>query len=102
MNELLISEANRQLQVRRVTLGCLKACPLCHAINAAVNKQCFSCSWGGDFDHDLETIQSGLDDLMNRCPELKLALNFNSRTKRRGFKSWFVSLFRPSRLDIRV
>ena len=54
----------------RLAIDSLKCCPLCGAVNAAQNGECFVCRWHGRFDHDPERIEHGLVDLLDRCPEL--------------------------------
>ena len=48
----------------------LKRCPLCGAINAHENAECFVCAWRGNFTTDPESVEQGLDELFDRCPEL--------------------------------
>ncbi|HSI73816.1 MAG TPA: hypothetical protein VK934_11635 [Fimbriimonas sp.] len=48
----------------------LMRCPLCGAINAVSNDECFVCRWGGVFDHDPNAVDEGLGLLLNNCPEL--------------------------------
>ena len=48
----------------------LKRCPLCGAVNANRNAECFACGWYGRFDSDAETVEEGLNLLIDRCPEL--------------------------------
>jgi len=54
----------------RLAIDSLKCCPLCGAVNAAQNRECFVCRWHGKFDQDPERIEAGLSDLLDRCPEL--------------------------------
>ena len=54
----------------RLAIDSLKCCPLCGAVNAAQNHECFVCRWQGRFDRDPERIENGLNDLLDRCPEL--------------------------------
>ena len=55
---------------RQFALANLKRCPLCGAVNAHLNHECFACGWYGKFDHDPESVEEGLQMLMDRCPEL--------------------------------
>lgn len=48
----------------------LKRCPLCGAVNSRSNEDCFLCGWEGRFDYDPASIQDGLNELVERCPEL--------------------------------
>lgn len=61
-----IIEASRKLAAAN-----LKRCPVCEALNAASNAECFVCRWHGEFDHDAKAIEEGLKQLLNRCPEIK-------------------------------
>lgn len=54
----------------------LKRCPLCGAVNAHQNHECFACGWHGQFDRDPETVEEGLNLLIDRCPELANATTF--------------------------
>lgn len=55
---------------RRLTIERLKRCPLCGALNAGDNEECFVCTWQGAFDRDEESVEEALDFLLLRCPEL--------------------------------
>lgn len=55
---------------RQFAIANLKRCPLCGAVNAHLNHECFACGWYGKFDHDPESVEEGLQILMDRCPEL--------------------------------
>ena len=55
---------------RQFTSANLKRCPLCGAVNANKNSECFACGWYGRFDCDAETVEEGLNLLIDRCPEL--------------------------------
>jgi hypothetical protein len=55
----------------------LKRCPLCGAVNAQQNGECFACGWFGQFDQDPEVVEEGLNLLIDRCPELANATSFN-------------------------
>ena len=55
---------------RRVALASLKACPFCGSVNANRNSECFVCRWHGEFSRDPEIIIAGIDQLVERCPEL--------------------------------
>ena len=54
----------------RLLLDSLKRCPLCEAVNAEASATCFVCGWSGEFGRDSQDLQSSLDDLVARCPEL--------------------------------
>ncbi len=88
---------------RRLAVQNLKSCPLCGAINAADNKECFVCRWSGKFDQDPEVVQIGLDTLIDRCPELAQAFLLEQR---RGWlfslKAMFRRIFRIRSIDLRV
>lgn len=45
---------------RRIAQSNLKRCPLCNALNARVNRDCFVCGWHGAFDHDPFRIEESL------------------------------------------
>lgn len=59
---------------RRIAAETLKRCPLCGAVNALANAECFVCRWYGEFDHDPERVERGLGELLHRCPELAEAI----------------------------
>lgn len=61
----------RYLAKRRLAVESLKRCPLCGAINAASNEECFVCTWSGSFEHEAEDIHEGLSQLLDACPELE-------------------------------
>lgn len=89
---------------RNVAVGHLKRCPLCGALNSKRNAECFVCRWHGGFDHDPDSIDEGLNDLLERCPELASAMS-EPGIPRRSFKRsvfhFFGLLFRR-RLDMRA
>jgi hypothetical protein len=53
----------------------LKCCPLCGAVNASINTECFKCCWHGAFDTDPKLIEAGLSELLVMCPELAEAMD---------------------------
>lgn len=55
---------------RQLATDNLKRCPLCGAVNARQNAECFVCRWQGEFSHEPADIEDGLEDLVERCPEL--------------------------------
>lgn len=62
---------------RQFAAANLKRCPLCGAVNAHQNQDCFACGWYGAFDRDPATVEEGLNLLIDRCPELANATNFH-------------------------
>jgi hypothetical protein len=92
-------EANRRLAVEN-----LKACPLCGAVNAVQNNECFVCRWRGEFDHDSETIEEGVFALLDRCPEL-VDVILEAPAPRPGLlqhvRNFFGGLFRKN-IDLHV
>lgn len=61
---------SHRVETQRSVQRDLKKCPLCEAINAVGNAECFVCSWHGEFVLDEQEISKGLDELMGRYPEL--------------------------------
>ncbi|MCH8977680.1 MAG: hypothetical protein IH945_00350 [Armatimonadetes bacterium] len=55
---------------RRLAVHQFKGCPLCGAVNVVSNCKCFVCSWAGDFIKDEARIETGLYQMIIRCPEL--------------------------------
>lgn len=55
---------------KRFAAGNLKRCPVCAAVNALRNSECFVCRWHGAFDHDPDSVAEALDLLLEECPEL--------------------------------
>lgn len=54
----------------RLAAANLKRCPLCGAVNAVVNQECFICRWHGAFYRNPAEIEEGLAQLLDHCPEL--------------------------------
>lgn len=81
----------------------LKRCPLCGGVNALSNVECFVCTWSGTFDHDPASVQQGLAELMDRCPELA-DLMMSQPAKKKGpvakFWAGIKSLFQREPIDI--
>jgi hypothetical protein len=75
---------------RHFALANLKRCPLCGAVNAHLNHECFACGWYGKFDHDPESVEEGLQLLMDRCPELATPVPITVR--RPGLLGWLSGL----------
>lgn len=73
INRSLITSGVFQAQ-KRLAAQSLKSCPLCGAINAAANKECFVCRWAGAFEQNPEVVQIGLETLIDSCPELAEAM----------------------------
>jgi hypothetical protein len=70
---------------RKVAATNLKRCPVCEALNAVTNNECFVCTWRGQFSHDPMDIEDGLRELLKRCPEYKAStpqLAPNSRKRK--------------------
>ncbi len=63
-------EPTPQNMQQYVVLENLKRCPLCGAVNAMENHECFACSWHGEFDHDSLAVEDGLIEMLGQCPEL--------------------------------
>ncbi|HEY0866245.1 MAG TPA: hypothetical protein VGE01_02640 [Fimbriimonas sp.] len=55
---------------RRLAVADFKRCPLCGALNADTNLDCFVCSWHGSFDRDHERVSAALEYLVERCPQI--------------------------------
>ena len=53
----------------------LKRCPLCGAVNAATNGECFVCRWHGEFEHEPGVIEQGINELIAHSPELEQAFD---------------------------
>lgn len=71
----------------------LKRCPLCGAVNAKQNAECFLCAWHGEFEYELESVEEGLEELLERCPELAELL-VELPECRRPIRDFFVNLWR--------
>ncbi|MCX7798956.1 MAG: hypothetical protein N2109_01275 [Fimbriimonadales bacterium] len=74
-NWFSIRQSDPQAPVRTLAAEHLKRCPLCGALNAIPNGECFVCRWHGAFDHDAERIERSLNELVERCPELASAMS---------------------------
>jgi len=70
MNNHMHSTNAAYIEARqRLAATNLKRCPLCDSLNAAANSECFVCRWHGQFLQDQKSIEEGLADLLNKCPE---------------------------------
>lgn len=49
----------------------LKSCPLCGTLNVLENRECFSCRWSGEFDHDARLIRLRLAEIALVQPRLR-------------------------------
>lgn len=89
---------------RRVAVANLKACPLCGAVNANRNSECFVCRWHGEFSRDPEAVIEGIDRLVEKCPEIaEIILESQLREPSRWtrFCYWISRVVNP-RLDFRA
>lgn len=87
---------------RRFRFKNLKSCPVCSAVNAKQNAECFVCGWSGRFDEDQESIERGLSDLIDRCPEIAEIL-IDRQVRRVGIVERVIRLFRRRpRVDFTV
>ena len=84
---------------RQFAAANLKRCPLCGAVNAQQNETCFACGWYGQFDRDPETVEEGLNLLIDRCPELANATSFTP--PKYTFWDRIIAFFRR-RVDLRA
>ncbi len=93
---------------KRLLAEHLKSCPVCDALNSSDTDSCFVCGWHGSFEHDSQTIEHGLDDLLSRCPELVEAMIMEAEVKQSPWdkiKSRVLTFFRKARtkrVDFRV
>ncbi|MBX3119605.1 MAG: hypothetical protein KF784_11110 [Fimbriimonadaceae bacterium] len=90
---------------RRISLGHLKRCPVCGTVNSTQTHECVMCRWHGEFDHDHESIEMGLTELFDKCPDLaEVVLTIPTKRKRRGLVSWFGMLrwILRGRIDLKV
>lgn len=96
-------ESYRSRPRRRLRYGAIKACPVCSALNAKLNRECFVCSWTGRFDEDPEAIEQGLYDLIDRCPEIAEIL-FETQNERPSLIDRVRMFFRRfgRRVDVTV
>ena len=74
MKHRLDNRTGTQESHRRLAAESLKRCPLCGAVNARSNGECFVCRWAGHFDHNPAHVEEGLSELLTRCPELADAI----------------------------
>ena len=102
MNYALSLGEPQRSNLTKLAVQTLKCCPLCRAVNAMGNPECFSCGWAGRFDHDSDSIHAGLNALIERCPELKIALE---KEQPKGALEKLKRILRPlfrKPLDIRI
>lgn len=77
---------------RRVLVDHLKRCPVCGALNTYECAECFVCTWYGTFDHDPDSVEASLDELILRCPELVDAMMIEAAvapTFKEKVANWF-------------
>jgi len=88
MNNRFDNRTAAQEAHRRLAAESLKRCPLCGAINAKANGECFVCRWYGGFDHDPAQVEAGLSELLTRCPELADAMA-DTPVRVNRIRGWF-------------
>lgn len=63
----------------------LKVCPVCQTLNSLEALECFVCAWHGRFELESSIVESRLEELVARCPELSGVIDppkgFFNRTK---------------------
>jgi hypothetical protein len=82
---------------RKLAALSLKRCPLCGAVNAVANDECFVCRWHGEFQNDPDSVDEGLGLLLQNCPELMDAMMSEPTrppTALDRVKGFFTRLFR--------
>ena len=92
-NPLAFRGTSRYEGHRRFAAENLKRCPLCGAVNAKQNAECFLCTWSGRFEYQIEAVEEGLEELLQRCPEL-VELLIEPPTPVGRIKERIVSLWR--------
>jgi hypothetical protein len=106
MEELIQSRPELKLQLSKGVLKSLKACPLCGAINARQNAECFVCRWHGSFDHDPVRVETAVRQLVHSCPELLDLVLYMPRSRPTlwgRMRNWVFRVFgRGRRLDLTV
>lgn len=87
---------------RKLAVSNLKRCPVCGTVNSKLNHECFVCRWHGGFDHDPYSVEEGLIDVLEECPELiDCILHIPHRRESiiRRTRNWISARFRR-RVDI--
>lgn len=87
---------------RRLAAEYLKRCPLCGAVNAVPNRECFVCRWGGKFDFDPHRVEEGLNLLLERCPELVEAIIDSPTPRNTWFRRLCLKVARAFRRPVRL
>lgn len=98
------ARATRLEAKRRLVADTLKRCPLCGAVNAMANHECFVCRWHGGFDHDPGRVEASLGELLTQCPELAEAMSETvvmPTSPWQRLRQFFSRTFRR-RVDVRV
>jgi hypothetical protein len=89
---------------RKLAIDNLKRCPVCDTVNAMMNMECFVCRWHGEFDHDPISVEAGLYEVLEQCPEL-IDCILNLPTRRESVlvraRDWFRRKTRKA-LDLEV
>lgn len=86
------NEHDLRLETKRlISSHTLKRCTLCGAVNAVSNEECFVCRWHGEFQTDPAEIELGVNQLLDRCPELALAM-IDTSVQSRVQGGWFKRL----------
>ena|SRR5690349_7551304 len=76
----------------------LKRCPLCGAVNAATNGECFVCRWHGEFEHEPASIEQGINELIAHSPELEQAIresDWMPQTQTERLRAFLRKIFWP-------
>jgi hypothetical protein len=77
----------------------LKRCPLCGAVNAATNRECFVCTWHGEFEREPAIIEQGINELIAYSPELDKAIEESDwvpRTQAERLRMFLRKIFWPT------
>jgi len=81
-----------KLETKRLAFSqTLKRCTLCGAVNAVINEECFVCRWHGSFDTSPKEVELGVNQLLDRCPELAMAMIDNA-AYRKTKRTWLQRL----------
>ena len=104
MERLKATPTTPAILKKRHAASSFKVCPLCGGLNIRENDECYICRWSGEFDQGPAMVGARLQEMFDRCPELKLVVRVEEATPWEKFRhrvTVFFGRFRR-RIDFRA
>ncbi len=107
MAERILLSYQERAEARRYRVALhFKLCPVCDELSIVEVRECHTCTWAGQFNHDPFEIEEQFELLLRKCPKLidsvpasALSCGMSLRVR---VRKWIRRMFGKKKLDIRV